>query len=131
MAQCEPTLTASNIKYLLVLRELCRGREGVRCVAIAELLGVAKPSVHAMLHTLRDMGLIEKDPYGSARFTPAGQRLAETYGEYYDAICAYLARMLPQGADMRAAVCALLAEIPRDGIEVMCERIQTQAACTQ
>ena len=42
-------LTASNIRYLLAMKELEKSCQGLRCVDIAATLGLSKPSVHNML----------------------------------------------------------------------------------
>ena len=44
-------LTASNIKYLLVLKDLDAGRKGTRCVDVASKLGVSRPSVYTMINS--------------------------------------------------------------------------------
>lgn len=45
------TLTASNIRYLLTMKELDRDGCGVRCVDLASALNLSKPSVHNMMDT--------------------------------------------------------------------------------
>ena len=79
MANTGKDLTAANIRYLLALRDLDGDQRGVRCVSIAEALGVSKPSVHAMMDTLKKLSLVDKDRYGTVRFTPAGRELADRY----------------------------------------------------
>ena len=49
-------LTPTAIKYLLTLSQLCAPGKGARCVAVAERLGVSKPSVHSMVRTLSILG---------------------------------------------------------------------------
>lgn len=59
-------LTASNIRYLLTMKELDGDGRGVRCIALATALGLSKPSVHNMMGTFSQMGLISRDSYGAA-----------------------------------------------------------------
>ncbi len=112
-------LTAANIKYLLVMNELMQDGKGVRCVDIADSLGITRPSVHTMMNTLRDMQLIRKDRYGEAFFTDDGRDLAERYARYFDAICGSLSSLLANEADVKAAAYALLAEVPEKSLEGM------------
>lgn len=79
-------LTAANIKYLLAIRELHRNKEAVRSVDVAELLGISRPSVHAMIETMKAMGLLIKEKRGEIRFTDKGNALADTYNHYYKVI---------------------------------------------
>ena len=112
-------LTAANIRYLLVMSELMQDGKGVRCVDIADSLGITKPSVHTLMNTLRDMQLIRKDRYGEAFFTDDGRDLAERYSRYFDAICSSLSSLLTNEADVKAAAYALLAEVPEASLEGM------------
>ena len=64
-------LTASNIRYLLAMKELDHDGSGVRCSAIANALRLSKPSVHNMMNTFRRLGLVQKDAY-RACFLPTG-----------------------------------------------------------
>jgi hypothetical protein len=53
-------LTAANIKYLIAIEEqtLCGAAGSVRCTQIALALGVTKPSVYTMVHTLSQFGTL-------------------------------------------------------------------------
>ena len=121
------TLSVANIKYLLVLREHDRDGKGVRCVDVAETLGITKPSVHSMMGTLQQMELVEKPRYGVVRFTPEGRVLADRYAGCLDVICRHLGSLLPQETDVRAVACALAAKISIGALEQMCSRLTAQA----
>ena len=60
------SLSPSHIRYLLAMQELDRQGKGVRSRDIAAVLGLSKPSVHNMMNTFIDFGLIRKDAYGAA-----------------------------------------------------------------
>lgn len=126
MANPHITLTASNIKYLLVLKELNQTDGGVRCASIAEALGVSRPSVHRMIDTLKELGLVQKSRYGMVFFTRQGQVLAEQYSIYYCIVCRYFAAVLLEETDKKAAAFALLAEIPLDSIAAMCSCMEVE-----
>ena len=116
MANRNQPLTASNIKYLLVLYNICPDNSGTRCVRIAETLGVTKPSVHAMINTLKSMELVKKDLYGEVSFTEKGLALAQGYNKYFDLISSYFGEILPEEADVMSVACAVMAELPEESI---------------
>lgn len=108
------TLTASNIRYLLIMQRLDPENKGTRCTDVAEKLKCSKPSVHNMMHTLRDMGIIRRDAYGESFFTEEGLALAERYSRYFDAVASLLADRFPED-DLLSGVCAFLSEMPEAG----------------
>ena len=112
MANRKSSLTASNIRYLIAIRKLCEDGNGTRCVRIAEVLGVSKPSVHTMINSLKELDLVRKDRYGEVFFTEEGSRLANIYTEYYE-------EFIPNNEAANAATCAVLAEVGQDGLENM------------
>ena len=79
MMNAPKPLTASAIKYLLVLLGLCKNETGARCMDIAGQLHVTKPSVHSMIGNLCSAGLAEKKKYGNVFLTPVGRAEAERY----------------------------------------------------
>ena len=126
MANQKQTLTASNLRYLLVLRKIGCGHKGVRGVDIADSLGVTKPSAHAMMTTLKNMNLIQQSRYGAAYFTEEGEALAELYSGYYDTVFSHFQQLLPCEADASAAAWAVLSEVSRESLEIMCRQIKTE-----
>lgn len=77
MTNGNPALTAANIRYLLVIRELDTEKRGARCIDVAKALGVTKPSVTTMIVTLRGFGLVTKEKYGTVHLTKIGREKAE------------------------------------------------------
>lgn len=128
MTNCMQPLSVANLKYLLVLRELDRDGKGVRCVDVAETLGITKPSVHSMMGTLQQMELVEKSRYGVVRFTPDGRALADRYAECLDIIGRHLGALLPQETDVRTVSCALAAQLPLGSLEQMCTKLTAAAS---
>ena len=55
-------LSASHIRYLLVLKKLASSELGVRSVELAIDLGIRKSSVYNMLCVLSEMKLVDKNP---------------------------------------------------------------------
>jgi Mn-dependent DtxR family transcriptional regulator len=126
MANQEKALTASNIKYLLVMRNLYTDGKGIRSTDIAKALGITKPSVHTMIKALQSMELATKDRYGIIWFTDNGKELADRYTEYFETVLNRLHTFLPEDVDTRAAACAMIAELTEDDIKAMCENINME-----
>jgi DtxR family Mn-dependent transcriptional regulator len=62
--------------------------------ALAERLGVAPPSVTAMLKRLDEMGLVRHEPYRGVTLTRSGERVALEVMRHHRLIEAYLAEAL-------------------------------------
>ena len=120
------TLTASNIRYLLTMKELDRDGCGVRCVDLASALNLSKPSVHNMMDTFSELGIISKTSYGVAHFTDSGNDTAHRYGHYYEIVSESLRCMFPDIGDLQMAVCSLLSEVPQDSLEHMSRRYEQE-----
>ena len=120
----QQALSASNIKYLLALRSLCGPSNEIRCVSVADALGISKASVHAMMNALKEKNLIEKNHYGMVHFT-----LADQYAACYDVLAGYLHRVSSEEAALRAALCAFLAELPPDHLGRLCQSSACAAHC--
>src|SRR5437016_4770618 len=70
--------------------------EGSRAAtsAIAERLGVAAPSVTAMLKKLAALGLVEHEPYHGAHLTPTGEKAAIEVIRHHRLLEVYLSETL-------------------------------------
>lgn len=73
------SLTASNIRYLLAVKQLTDQGARVRCVDVAKHLEVARPSALRALEYLGTLGIFEKPPQGIWSLTQSGQELAQRY----------------------------------------------------
>lgn len=99
-------LSASAIRYLLALKALGHDGGGIRSVDIAAALGLSKPSVHNMMKTFDEMGLVSKNAYGAAYLTRLGKEIADRYGRYYDSVSELLQKSFPDGEMlMRLFIC--------------------------
>lgn len=123
-----PTLTATNIRYLLALYELDRDERGARGSEIAERLGVTKPSVHTMMKTLSDRKYITKKDRGVIHLTPCGRRLAARYTACFEALYANIQSALRIPAqECRNAVCAILAQFRESDLDQLLEKTEGSA----
>ncbi len=116
-------LTAANIRYLLAIGEQENMENGVRCISVAQTLGVSKPSVHTMIESMQQMGLLEKCRYGVIHMTPEGLQLIQQYLHFYKTICAHFAPLFSHPEDVSSAALALLTTLPPEGIEDFCSRL--------
>ena len=121
-------LTAANIRYLLALKTLEKEGAGTRSVDIASSLGLSKPSVHNMMNTFTEMGLVSKNAYGAAFLTELGNETANRYVRYYDSVEGPLKGSFPGAGDVGSATCYLLAEMPEASLEALCRRTETGKA---
>lgn len=140
MAGNEPmskNLSASNIRYLLTLRELeskavsgsenvkktvCGKDSGVRYIDLSNALGISRASAHNMIDTFINSGLVGKNTYGTLFLTVEGNDVASRYGRYYTAVSEMLEPHFPGLGSMENAVCSLLAEIPESCLERLCAK---------
>ena len=124
----QQVLTAANIRYLLVIRELEAVKRGVRGSDIARKLGVTKPSVFTMTQNLLALGLVEKEKYGTIFLTAFGRQTAQRYADCYILVLRRMENSLGcSGADYRNAACELLADTPQQELPLLQMRLQRSA----
>ena len=117
------SLTASNIRYLLAVKVLAEGGR-VRCVDVARNLNVARPSALRALEYLQYLGVLRKKTEGVWTLTEQGWILADKYRMYYDTVGGLFLRLLPPEADRSSLILSVLAEVPLEKMDEVCERIR-------
>ena len=110
------SLTASNIRYLLAVQALDAGN-GVRCVDLAAALNHSRPSVHNMMDTLSEMGLVQRNAGGVITLSDQGRNLAAQYGRYFEAVSGLLRRSFPDMENIQTVVCMMLSEVSPENLE--------------
>jgi DtxR family transcriptional regulator, Mn-dependent transcriptional regulator len=85
--------------YLRVIYKLEADDGRATTSAIAERMGVAAPSVTAMLKKLADMGLVDREPYHGAVLTDTGRRAAVEITRHHRLLEVYLAENFGLGID--------------------------------
>ena len=118
------SLTASNIRYLLAVKQLTDQGARVRCVDVAKHLEVARPSAMRALEYLGTLGIFVKTPQGIWSLTQSGQELAQRYRTYYDTVETMLCRLLPPAADRPGLALNLLSEVPLSEMDGVCQKIR-------
>ena len=87
-------ICAGQYRYLLSIYRLTREKQRIRCVDIANDLGVTRPSVSKMMKYMVRMELVEPDYCEAVRLTAHGRELAERCHSDYDMVYAFFRRML-------------------------------------
>lgn len=87
-------LCAGQYRYLLCIYRMEREKTRIRCVDIANDLGVTRPSVSKMMKCMVRMELIEPDYCENVRLTSAGKKIAERFNQDYDITYAFFRRIL-------------------------------------
>lgn len=81
------TLTDSNLRYLLAIHHLAQQSTEVSPLALAQAMGVTKPSVTSILTSLMKQGVIVRRRYGKIYITDRGVLYARYYDELVEKIC--------------------------------------------
>ena len=74
------TLTDTNLRYLLAIYHLAKTMPEVTPLAVAQAMGVTKPSVTSILSCLMKHDVIVRKRYGKVYLTDRGM----LYARYYD-----------------------------------------------
>ena len=92
------TLTDSNLRYLLAIHHLAQQSTEVSPLALAQAMGVTKPSVTSILTSLMKQGVIVRRRYGKIYITAL---LRRTGREDFAALPAGGRRLHPRGMPQR------------------------------
>lgn len=88
------SLSSSQEDYLKEIYRLTRQEEDVRVTDVAAILGISKPSVNRAMNTLKELGYIEHEHYGTIKLTKegidAGKNVYETYKTAYKFLTEFL-----------------------------------------
>lgn len=87
-------LTSSQEEYLKTIYLLEKNTEKVRVTDIAKKMNITKPSVNKGIHTLKDMGLINYETYGSISLTEQGENSAKDVIRREDILEMFLVEVL-------------------------------------
>lgn len=109
--------TFSQIRYIICLYRLSRNGQGVKNVELAVALGYSKPSVHNMLKSLSELGIIRQEMFGLAFFTEEGRSIAKKYFLCYGYLEKKISEICGRGAASEKAICGLLADMPGKKID--------------
>ncbi len=74
-------MTDSHLRYLLAIHRLAQQNTEVSPLALAQVMGVTKPSVTSILTSLMKQGVIVRQRYGKIYITDRGVLYARFYAE--------------------------------------------------
>lgn len=114
--------TFAQVRYIVCLYRLYGGGQGVKNVELAGALGFSKPSVHNMLKSLAELGIVKQEAFRLAFFTEEGLELAQKYTCCYDLLEKKISDICGIGAVSENAVCGLLADMPSDKLNELYNR---------
>ena len=109
--------TSSQIRYMLCMLRLSRGGCGVKNIELATALDYSKPSVHNMLKSLAEIGVLTQEIFGLAHFTDEGRALAIKYECCFRLLENKMNELCGAGATTEIAICGILADMSPDKID--------------
>ena len=115
------TLTDSNLRYLLAIHHLAQQNTEVSPLALAQAMGVTKPSVTSILTSLMKQGVIVRRRYGKIYITDRGV----LYARYYDELVEKILQHFPLEGDFTTeekedAALAMAAALPAREVDARC-----------
>lgn len=114
--------TSSQIRYMICMLRLSRGGCGVKNIEIATALDYSKPSVHNMLKSLAEMGVVNQEVFGLAHFTDEGRILANKYEVCFELLQNKMNELCGDNATTEIAICGILADMSPDKIDELYNR---------
>ena len=115
------TLTDSSLRYLLAIHHLAQQSTEVSPLALAQAMGVTKPSVTSILTSLMKQGVIVRRRYGKIYITDRGV----LYARYYDELVEKILQHFPLEGDFTTeekedAALAMAAALPAREVDARC-----------
>ncbi|MBQ6479323.1 MAG: hypothetical protein IJI44_08190 [Erysipelotrichaceae bacterium] len=101
-------LTANQIRYLLVIRQLNEEKHIVKSVDIANIFGYSRASVHKMLVCLKKLNCVEKGRHCSVMLTATGQKQSKLCQKEYDQLIEALGPLVKIKEPYSLAICNLI-----------------------
>ena len=115
------TLTDSNLRYLLAIHHLAQQNTEVSPLALAQAMGVTKPSVTYATKRLRENGYIEMDRDGLITLTDRGMAIAAKMLDRHHTLTKFLIAL---GVDEKTAeedACKIEHDISQLTYDAICE----------
>lgn len=113
------TLTDSNLRYLLAIHHLAQQSTEVSPLALAQAMGVTKPSVTSILTSLMKQGVIVRRRYGKIYITDRGV----LYARYYDELVEKILQHFPLAGEGFTPEVAMAVSLPAREIDEKCEAL--------
>lgn len=95
---------------------------GVKNIELATALDYSKPSVHNMLKSLAELGVVTQEVFGLAFFTEEGRMLAQKYAFCYTVLEKNIAEICGSDVASESSICGLLADMSNEKINELCNQ---------
>lgn len=120
-------LSNTKIRYLLTILELMRQNKKARSVDIAVSLGVSRSSVHRMLCTLAELGLLSKEFRQSVTLTAIGIASVQQFTSQYELLFPFFTQQLQlKEYDAQELSISLLSAANANCVQQLCAAIVSQ-----
>lgn len=116
MSDCR-YFTPAQIRYMIHMLRLSENGIGVKNSELAKTTGVSKPSVHKMLRSLSDMGVISQKSFGLAHLTDYGREAALRYENGYCVLDRAIVELCGEGAVSEDAICGLMSDMSESTLD--------------
>ncbi len=93
-------ITASLEDYLEAIYFLNGKNDYVRVTDIASELGISKPSVNRAVNTLKELGYVDHERYGSLKLTETGTEIAMAVANRHVMLKSFLTEIVGVDADV-------------------------------
>ena len=112
--------TSSQIRYMIWLSRLSSDGFGVKNIELANAIGYSKPSVHNMLKSLCESGIVAKESFGLAHLTEGGRIISKKYEKCYELLKKKMSELCGDNATTEIAICGILADMTPERIDELC-----------
>ena len=114
------TLTDSNLRYLLAIHHLAQQSTEVSPLALAQAMGVTKPSVSYATKRLRESGYITMDKEGLITLTDTGMAIAASMLDRHKTLTQFLIHLGVDPETAEADACKMEHDISQQTFEAIC-----------
>lgn len=116
----------SQIRYIIRIYRLSLNGCGVKNTELAEGLKFSKPSVHNMLKSLAELGVVKQKTFGLAHLTEDGMALAKKYEAVYSLLEKKMKDLCGDGATSENAICGVIADMPQVKLDELYESVKNE-----
>ena len=109
---------------MIWLLRLSKEGVGVKNSELASALDFSKPSVHNMLKSLAEMGIVKQETFGLAHFTKEGRTLAIKYACCFEILKNRIENLCGIDSTSESAICGILADMSPEIIDKLFEFTQ-------
>ena len=92
---------------------------GVKNIELANAMNVTKPSVHNMLKSLCQIGIVKQENFGLAHLTEEGSVISKKLEACYNLFKEKMIELCGGGVATEIAICGILAEMSTEKIDQM------------